>query len=523
MSGSEAEHVVVRTTGLGGYFRNWWEAGGLVAILVIGLVLRLQHLADVHSWFDESLGWRMAQFSPAEIIERSERNVHPPMHFLLLHCWASVFGTSLIALRCYSVLWGQLTVLGAYVLARSATTSPQQPAGNTFGSLLAALFVSISPLQVQWSQQIKMYTLGVCLAVWSSWLLLSWFRSRKYSRLLLYIPIAAALALQHHYGVFTVFAELTFALGWAAYRWWKYADNQLIPTVLATWATTSLWSLWLPSFLIQRNLVREGYWISSFNWQSMVDVWAQLLSYTSHSQPSLAVAWLTAEVVWIAIALLLANREPGSRLIGWLVFVPYLMAIIWSALLHNVLVARFLIFAQIFLLIGGAVLIGQIRLAWLRWGLAAIAMAGMCWTAQAKWSQRDAEANAPGMPVVISTLQGLRSQNETLLVCNPMLYLNLLAHSDGLKHAFAFDPGYQFPHFQGTPVMKDSDYYSSAMLDQTKQVWVWTLDAEQWLGGDWKVHLPSDWKLREERRIREWYAVLVLRLYHRELPVDPKQ
>ena len=516
MADPETEHEAVRATGLAGYFRNWPEAAGLIAILVIGLVLRLQHLADVHSWFDESLGWRMSQFSPSEIIERSERNVHPPMHFLLLHCWANVFGTSLIALRCYSLLWGQLTVLGAYVFARSATVSSQQPMGNTFGSLLAALFVSLSPMQVHWSQQIKMYTLGVCLAVWSSWLLLSWFQTRKFSRLLLYIPLAAALSLQHHYGVFTVFAQLTYALGWAGYRWWKRDKDLLLPTVLAAWATPSLWSLWLPSFLIQRNLVREGYWIQEFDWQAVINVWYQLLSYTSFSQPSLPVAWLTAETVWIGMLLLLARREPGVCLLAWLVLVPYLVAIFWSSVLHNVFVARFLVFAQVFLLIGGGVLIGQFRSAPLRWGLAILAIACMSSATQAKWSQRSAEADTPGMPVLVDNLMEVRTRNEMVLVCNPMLYLNLRAHGPNLPRTYQFDPGYPFPHFQGTPVMTDSDYCSASTLDQTKQSWVWTLDAEGWFGGNCKVPLSSEWKLHGEQRIREWYTMLVLRLYHRD-------
>lgn len=513
----------ISATRRGRYFGNWQEPVILLAILIVGLVLRLQHLTDTHSWFDESLGWRMAQFTPSEIIARSEQNVHPPLHFLLLHGWAIVFGGSLTALRCYSVLWGQLTVLGAYALARSATTTASQSTGNSFAALLAALFVAISPLHVNWSQQVKMYTLGTCLAVWSSWLLLTWFQSRSHWKLLLYIPLAASLALQHHYGVFTVFAQLTYALVWAAYRSFKSGGKQLVPVILAAWATASLWSLWLPSFLIQRNLVRETYWIRSFQWQSIADVWAQLFLFDSHSHLPLPIIWLVAEVVWVTIALLLFRREPGIRLLGWLVFVPYLIAVLWSSLLHNVLVARYLIYAQVFLLIGGAVVIGRIPSAWLRLSLTAVALAGACWTAEARWSERNRDAEMPGMPVAIQTLKDLRTRNEPLLVCNPMLYLNLLVHGPDLTSAYAFDPGHQFPHFQGTPVMKDSDYCNSEKLNQSGQSWVWTLDAEKWLGGSWKVKLPPEWKLQEQRPIHEWYAVLMLRLYRRELPTELKQ
>lgn len=64
--------------------------------------------------------------------------------------------------------------------------------------------------------------------------------------------------------------------------------------------------------------------------------------------------------------------------------------------------------------------------------------------------------------------------------------------------------------------MKAEEYCSLTDLDAATGDWVWTLDAEQWLGGTWKVQLPREWRLQEERRIREWYATLVIRAYRRE-------
>lgn len=498
------------------HFALWSEYAVLMLIVALGLVLRLQHLGAVTSWFDESFGWRMAQFSPSEIIVRCEQDVHPPMYFFVLHVWAMLFGSSLLSLRSCAVLFGELTLVGAYVLTRSITTTTDRPRGNAFAALLAALFVALSPPHVYWAQQIKMYTFGTALALWSTWLLLSWFQNRADWRLWLYVPLAASLALQHHYGAFTVFGQLTFALAWAAYRRWKYADTQLIPLVFASWATTALWSLWLPSFLLQRNQVRENYWIRNFDWQSIVNVWTQLFSVSEHMQPSPEVAWTVGEIVWAVMVVLLVRRQPGIRCVGWLALAPYLVAVLWSSVLHNVLVARYLVFAHVFLLAGGAVLIGSIPSRWFRWTIATLAIVGMSWTAQARWSHRNAEATAPGMPEVVRVLRGVRSTDELTLVCNPMLYLNVLVHGADLPNVYAFDPGHRFPHYQGTPVMKDTDYCNAERVSQSGQSWVWTIDAEEWLGGNWKVHLAPEWKLQNEQRVREWYATLVLRSYRRE-------
>lgn len=500
------------------------EYFGLALILIVGLLLRCQHLADVHSWFDESLGWRMAQFSASEIIARSELNVHPPAHFLLLRCWAAVFGGSVLALRCYSLVWGGLTVLGAFVLARAATKSSKHPSGSSHSALLAALLVAISPLHVAWSQQIKMYTLGTCLAVWSSWLLITWFDQPRRWKLVLYVPLAGALTLQHHYGAFTVFAQLTYALGWSAWNWGKKNDTtSLLSMVITSWATTSIWLLWLPSFLIQRNLVRESYWISNFSWQPIINVWSDLFFASDHFQASPELNWLLFEVVSCTILVLLARKAAALRWIGWLVLAPYLLAIGWSFALHNVLASRFLIFAQVFALVGLAALVGTITSRGLRWTLTAVLLSAFAWAAHNRWMERNADAAVPGMPVLVRTLQEVRSENELVLVCNPMLYLNLQVHGSELPNVFAFDPGSGFPHFQGTPVMRDSEYYTAGTLANSTQTWVWTVDADQWLGGSWRVQLGPKWKLQQERSLREWYGTLVIRAYQRESSEEVKQ
>ena len=512
----------------------------LLLVMFVGLLLRLHCLTTVHSWFDESLGWRMAQFPPAEIVERSQRNVHPPMHFLLLSGWSRVFGGSLASLRFYSLFWGMGTILGGFFLAAAAmnrscmqfaSPSPHReppPATTGWGialidgqqalaGLLAALLIALSSLHVDWSQQVKMYTLGTCLTIWSTWLLLRWFQCGGAWRLIGYVPLAAALSLQHHYGTFTVFAQLTFALLWSARRSGQgIRKGDFTSILVTTWATSALWSLWLPSFLVQRSLVKNSYWIGAFDWHRVVDVWSGLfLAKTSVHVSSVGSAAI-AQLVLMSVLLLLVHRQAGARLMGWLVLVPYAIAVGWSIWDQNVMASRFLINAHACLLTGLAILVASIPVTSLRYGTAIVLAIGVGITGCQQRVQRTKDAEMPGMPLVISTLREAKSAEERVLVCNPMLYLNACVYGEGLEDIYAFDPGQSFPHFQGTPVMKAEEYCSLTDLDAATGDWVWTLDAEQWLGGTWKVQLPREWRLQEERRIREWYATLVIRAYRRE-------
>jgi len=494
---------------------------GLVGIVCLGLVLRSHALGAVHSWFDESFSWRMAQFSFPEIIARSERDVHPPFHFLVLGVWSRLFGPSLLSLRLSSMLFGLGTILGGFFLASAACGSMSLSRRRTAG-LVAALLISLSSLQIHWSQQARMYTLGTCLTVWSTWMLLRWFQSGGTLRLIGYVLLAGGLALQHHYGTFTVFAQLTFALGRSARRavagsW----QNEFLPVVLAGWATFSLWALWLPSFLLQRSQVKASYWTHEFRWQDVLNVWSELFLFGSSIKRSPTISWLLAELVLASVLLLLVHRQPGARLVGWLVLIPYGMAVAWSALDENVFVSRFLIHAHVCLLIGVGILIASLPFRGLRLGMTLLVVLGMSVTAYQQSLKRTRSAEVPGMPAAVSLLRGAKAEQDLVLVCNPMLYLNLCVYHAGLDNVYAFDPGQGFPHFQGAPVMKDEEYLRPEDLQKSDQDWVWTLDAENWLGGTWKVHLPAKWQLQEEKKIREWYATLVVRSYHRE-PAFPR-
>jgi uncharacterized membrane protein len=493
-----------------------WAWAGLVLIIALAALIRHHHFATVHSWFDESLGWRMAQFPPGEIVDRSERNVHPPAHFLLLSAWSGVFGGSLASLRYYSLLWGLGTVVGGYFLTAAAMAS-RDVRRRAFAGLLASLLIALSSLHIQWSQQIKMYALGTCLTVWSTWLLLRWFQSGGAFRLVGYVPLAVALALQHHYGTFTVFAQLTFALLWSARRsWTKTRPGDFTSIVITGWATASLWSLWLPSFLVQRALVKESYWIDQFQWQNVPKVWSELFTAYTSLRPSQDVSLGITQVVLTSIVVLLALRMPGARMLGWLVLVPFTIAVSWSLWDRNVLVPRYLINAHVCLLCGLALLAATIPVAFLRYVLAIALVLGVALTGYEQRLRRTRHAETPGMPAVVSALGEAKNAGEPVLVCNPMLYLNVCAHQLNLPDVYAFDPGYSFPHFQGTPVMRDEEYLSLTELNEAGHDWAWALDAEKWLGGNWKVHLPPEWELQEERRIEEWYATLVIRAYRRE-------
>ncbi len=125
-------------------------------ILGLGLILRLISL-NQSLWLDEATTAYVARnFSFGEIITKfAPGDFHPPLYYLVIRVWSLVFGTSEIALRMPSVIFGVLTIWIVNKISKSKT---------------AALLLATSGLLVYYSQEARMYSLIAllvsCLVYW---------------------------------------------------------------------------------------------------------------------------------------------------------------------------------------------------------------------------------------------------------------------------------------------------------------------------------------------------------------------
>ncbi|MCD6289621.1 MAG: glycosyltransferase family 39 protein, partial [Anaerolineae bacterium] len=124
----------------------------LPLILLSGFALRLYQLGAQSLWYDETVSAFLASESPARLIAHTARDIHPPLYYLLLHLWSLAAGDSEFALAFFSVFWGTLLIPITYRLARLLADEAT--------GLLAAFLVAISPFNVWYSQEVRMYTMG---------------------------------------------------------------------------------------------------------------------------------------------------------------------------------------------------------------------------------------------------------------------------------------------------------------------------------------------------------------------------
>lgn len=199
-------------------------------ILLGGFILRLYQLGAASLWYDETVSLYLAQSDIAELIRHTAGDIHPPLYYLLLHFWGRVAGWSEFSMAFLSLWFGMLLIALVYRVAREWMPSSLRPSPNGRGvggagiGTLAALLVAISPYNIWYSQEVRMYTLGAVLGLLSVYFLRRMLQNDKiFSRDFLAYVIFTVLGF---YTLYYFIFLMVFQWLWVAARVWQIRNQQ---------------------------------------------------------------------------------------------------------------------------------------------------------------------------------------------------------------------------------------------------------------------------------------------------------
>lgn len=184
-----------------------WSA--LVGILLLAAGLRIYHINLQSLWIDEGFTWNLTQYHDPLLILRLD--VHPPLYFMLMDLWVQITGTSVVAMRMFSVLPGLLSVAVVYQLAREIER--QRGADRqTIIPLLAALLLALADPEITLAQEVRSYTWHVLFASLSMWGYLRWLRTARRADLAGWALATIALIYTFYLGAFIGIAQGIYSL-----------------------------------------------------------------------------------------------------------------------------------------------------------------------------------------------------------------------------------------------------------------------------------------------------------------------
>ena len=178
---------------------------GLGVVILIALAVRLHDLDGESIWADEAFSIAMARHSVAEIAARTAaEDTTPPLYYLVLHAWGSMFGDSPAAARMPSVVTGVLAVVFVYLAGVPLIGRP--------AALVAAVIHALSPFLVAYSQEARQYSLLSCASAASFAALIRLLRGHRWA-IPAYMAAAILTLYSHSVGVFVLLAQMVFVAG----------------------------------------------------------------------------------------------------------------------------------------------------------------------------------------------------------------------------------------------------------------------------------------------------------------------
>ena len=299
---------------------RWIWALGVLTLLA--LAVRFWQVNYHSLWFDETMSVFWARKPAGEIIDvglHLIRDKHPPVYYLLLHVWMSLFGQGPVAVRSLSILFGAilppaLALLGAELFDRRA-------------GLIAGLLAALSPILVWYSQEARMFLPAATVAVLATFCLTKALRGCNWRWWAGSILFSLAGFYMYLFYAFLLPFQGLLALSWVILDWREggHSARKLLLQVLLAFAIVAV--LCLPLALrAMRVSGAEAQAGRPFENISNT-LWNLLKAYAIRQTPWLAPWQTVVSLISLALLALGLAAPPGrGRLTLWLWFLIPLLA-----------------------------------------------------------------------------------------------------------------------------------------------------------------------------------------------------
>lgn len=508
----------------------------LILIMLVGIGLRSYHLTARSLWFDEAFSWRLIQFPWGEMIARDAADVHPPLFYILLKAWSVVFGTSLKAMRLFSVVASAGSIAAIYLFTSSAWTLARHKESLARGralGLTSALFLALSGWQISFAWEARMYTLGVAFVLLSTWLLLSAVRQKKQQPGLwvAYGLLAAASIYTHYYAIFSLAAQVLFIIAILLIQT-RGRLGEFMQSRLAWYAALSglvvaiLFAPWLPTFLRQNSQVQAQFWIPAINRWSVPDTLYRMILPTADSPAHAGLRVmltfapmivLTLAAIWLVVGfrsdskVSFLKKAASSLDAAWITIlmavVPFVCSLALSVFGQSLYQDRYFVFAHPFLLVVLAVCIFRARPVWLRRTLLALASLTLAGSFVSYWLELDI-LKKPGSHAATTYAFTHRTPDEPVYSTSSFIFFSVAHYAqEEFKNATIprlYSETGQLLHFAGGPILKTEDIIGPELFTNPDIKSFWLIETTGFGSSEMKV--PDTFTRTDHQAFSELYG-----------------
>jgi 4-amino-4-deoxy-L-arabinose transferase-like glycosyltransferase len=294
-------------------------------------LLRIADLTRRSLWLDE--GFTVLRITGAwnDLITNTvfwngirTTDTNPQFYFAALKTWAFLSGDSDFTLKLFSSFSGVVFVPLVYAMTRRATTAR--------AGVVAAIFASVSPLVEWYSQEVRMYSLVICLATASTLALQRAYDSKTYLAWSTWIMLCGVSLLTHYSFVGFIFAHLL----WLVYAYRENIRNfsSLLPFALALVVVGLVVGFLIDTpQLLQRLRSGAEY---SYEFKPLQDVVGSIVSGllfgVNRPDPTDgAISWSISILMMLCVTLWMWHLRQSRKVVLWVLSVVVTIGV-WFAL-----------------------------------------------------------------------------------------------------------------------------------------------------------------------------------------------
>ncbi len=181
----------------------------LFLIILVGLLVRVPMLG--YSFYGDE-GFTVVRDTQQLITDSEDR--FRPVFFSLVYLWKQLGFQGEIGLRLLPLLFGLLQIPLAYVIGKKL--------GGKSLAVSFSILTAASPMLIEFSQELRMYSLVVLIALAQVWILLELLEAETWQKWLAFVLVGTIGVYTHlHYWLFLAGMSLTFVRARHVLAWWK--------------------------------------------------------------------------------------------------------------------------------------------------------------------------------------------------------------------------------------------------------------------------------------------------------------
>ncbi|MEA3295862.1 MAG: glycosyltransferase family 39 protein [Patescibacteria group bacterium] len=474
----------------------------LLVILATGTLLRIYNLTARALWHDEAFSALLIKYNFQEMIDRIILDVHPPFYYIALRGWDFFFGDSLFSLRMFSVFCSVLIILAVYLLAKATFK-------NNKIALFSALLVAINSFQIQYAQEMRMYTLTAFLIVISSYFLLKALYDKQSSRIwfALYITSVVATIYSHYYAFFSIFAQFLFVVYyfWSAFKlnFSNWLKNKNFQHCAISYLLIGIFYIpWLKVFLKQLSQVQENYWIPTMNFWSIPQTIYKLT--TGIGIDASNYKWILTGLIIVVIYLFALALKKNKSEAKWLIFLLFIIPFIGAGLLSlktSIYLDRYFIFVSAFYIILISASVFKIEKKAIRNALIIILILGSASAVVYNLDNLKIKEK-PGMAGMAGYLNQEAKPGDKIYVSSSFVYFTFKYYNNTGIYPLLYCPG-ELSHFSGTALLSPEDIIKDFQQETKKNDIVWVINTSGF--GNYQPETPKTWIKQEEKGFQDAY------------------